>query len=193
MKKFLASIAAASLVLSLGTTAFAEAGDASVGSLSSADAPMEDGVDIDVNVQLVSNDTAVIYSVDIAWEDMTFTYNLSSKVWDPTTRDYIEAEGGGSWVDDTKTITVTNNSNNGIEVSGNFEADTTDVINASVSVSSASIPTADGTKDDETGPQGTLTATASGSLAKGGEAELSTLTEDPVLVGKITLTIEGAT
>ena len=54
-----------------------------------------------------------VYSVDIAWGDMAFTYTAAAGIWDPTTHKTTGAEGGAWTVDnkDGNTITVTNHSN----------------------------------------------------------------------------------
>ena len=61
------------------------------------------------------------FSVDIEWEDMTFTYTKSADgEWDPATHSYT---GGaeGSWSTDTSTITITNHSEIGVNAALEFE------------------------------------------------------------------------
>ena len=54
-----------------------------------------------------------VYSVDIAWGDMAFTYTAAAGIWDPTTHKTTGAEGGAWTVDnkDGNKIKVTNHSN----------------------------------------------------------------------------------
>ena len=61
-------------------------------------------------------------SVDLVWDEMTFTYiKTSSGDWNPDTHEY---EGGieGAWSEETSTITVTNHSDVEITAALGFEA-----------------------------------------------------------------------
>ena len=56
-------------------------------------------------------ESSVVYSVDISWDPLDFTYTDAFKGnWNPTTHEY---EGGteASWTPGNATITVTNHSN----------------------------------------------------------------------------------
>ena len=55
-----------------------------------------------------------VYSVDITWGNMAFTYSEgSSPTWDPKT--HTSSQGGaGGWSHSGNTITVTNHSNTGV-------------------------------------------------------------------------------
>lgn len=64
-----------------------------------------------------------VISVDIAWDEMRFTYSQGSLgTWDPGTHDYINP-GQGSWTTDTATIAITNHSNTDIRVDFSFTID----------------------------------------------------------------------
>ncbi len=64
-----------------------------------------------------------LISVDIAWDEMKFTYSQGSLgTWDPGSHDYINP-GQGSWTSDTATITITNHSNTDIRADFTFEMD----------------------------------------------------------------------
>ena len=54
-----------------------------------------------------------VYSVDITWGDMAFTYTAEAGIWDPANHTYTGAEGGVWTVDskDGNKIKVTNHSN----------------------------------------------------------------------------------
>lgn len=54
-----------------------------------------------------------VYSVDITWGDMAFTYTAEAGIWDPTNHTYTDAKGGAWTVDnkDGNKIKVTNHSN----------------------------------------------------------------------------------
>ena len=58
--------------------------------------------------------SATIYSVDIVWESMEFTYTSASEgTWDPSTHTFIDVEEA-SWSFANNKITVTNHSNTAI-------------------------------------------------------------------------------
>ena len=67
-----------------------------------------------------------VYSVDITWGDMAFTYTAEAGIWDPTTHKTTDAEGGVWTVnnDGGNTITVTNHSNTGVTAAFSYAADT---------------------------------------------------------------------
>ena len=58
-----------------------------------------------------------MYSVDLTWEDMTFTYNESgTRTWDPDTHTYTDTTSAG-WDKTTAAVTATNHSNAEVKVS----------------------------------------------------------------------------
>ena len=66
--------------------------------------------------------TTTVYSVDVTWGEMTFTYTEKDlKVWDPKTHTYTTASGN-SWTGTGNSITVTNHSNAAVQVNFEFEA-----------------------------------------------------------------------
>ncbi|MBQ6836169.1 MAG: hypothetical protein IJO47_03865 [Clostridia bacterium] len=73
-------------------------------------------------VQGVASDT--IYSVDIIWGDMNFTYTDAAQgTWNPATHDYDNVGQKGTWSASGNTIMVTNHSNAGITASMEFKTD----------------------------------------------------------------------
>ena len=114
MKKSFAWILALALVMSMSVTAFA-ADQTNVGTGSYS---------ADVTGTYVEGTTAsgTVYSVDIAWAGMSFTYHAEkAPVWDVTDHTYSEAtpaywEGEG-------TITVTNHSNAVILAKSSYTAE----------------------------------------------------------------------
>lgn len=53
-----------------------------------------------------------VYSVDITWGSMAFTYSeASGSAWNPTTHQYNSSGGAGGWSHSGNTVTVTNHSN----------------------------------------------------------------------------------
>lgn len=136
MKKILSLILALAMVMSLSVTAFAAEDN--------GNKPGED-TNIDVSAKHVAGgSTGTVYSVDIKWTDMTFTYtDETTKTWKPEDHSY-ETNPGGSWDKTTATVTVTNHSNAGVTatvaytdnaaddgVSGSFDK-TTDTLDAGV-------------------------------------------------------------
>ena len=66
---------------------------------------------------------AVVYSVDIAWTDMNFTYTGAGEgTWNPETHQY---EGGteASWTDSNASVTVINHSNAPVTATASYAAD----------------------------------------------------------------------
>ena len=80
MKKLIATALALTMTLSLSTTALA------AGNVNGAGVGSQDPIDVTAKY----NDGATeptVYSVDLTWEDMTFTYNESgTRTWDPDTQ-----------------------------------------------------------------------------------------------------------
>lgn len=109
MKKLIATALALTMTLSLSTTALAggNVNGAGVGSQDPIDvtAKYNDGVTV-----------PTVYSVDLTWEDMTFTYNKSgTRIWDPDTHTYTDTTSDG-WDKYTAAVTATNHSNANVTV-----------------------------------------------------------------------------
>ena len=96
MKKIIAFALAIIMLVAMSAPAYAESSVDSHGNTAS----------IPVGVIFQAKGAAVkTFSVDIEWDDMTFTYTKSAQgEWDPATHSY---KGGaeGSWSTDTSTIT----------------------------------------------------------------------------------------
>lgn len=110
MKKLITAALALTLTLSVCTTALA-AGTEGV-----------EGVGLGnqyIDVKAKYNDGATvpdIYSVDLTWQDMTFSYNESgTRIWNPTTHTYTESLTTG-WDKDSAAVTATNHSNQAVTV-----------------------------------------------------------------------------
>lgn len=172
MKKLLASALALTMALSVGTTALA-AGNSTIGV-----------GDKDIDVTAKYNDastTDTVYSVDIAWEDMTFTYNESgSKVWDPATHTYTD-NTTASWDKTTADITVTNHSNAAVDVTMTYAAQGD--FGISGALSNATFNLAAGVEGDyDHAASQVATLTISGTPN-------ATVTAEGITVGTITVTI----
>ncbi len=168
MKKLTALILALTLVLSCSATAFAAVGK--------GDQTQE--VKGTYQAGTVSD---TIYSVDISWEGLSFTYTAPAEgTWNPTTLSYDGAGTEGSW-SGTGTITVKNRSNTAITATpkyaanANYEGAEITFDKAVLTVANADTGAAVGTEQS-----GTITVQPSGDLPEG--------TEDAV-IGTITLTI----
>ena len=109
MKKLIATALALTMTLSLSTTALA-AGNVDGAGLGSQDP---------IYVIAKYNDSATeptVYSVDLTWEDMIFTYNESgTRTWDPETHTYTDTTSAG-WDKLTAKVTATNHSNANVTV-----------------------------------------------------------------------------
>ena len=113
MKKLIATALALTMTLSLSTTALA-AGNVDGASV---------GSQVPIDVTAKYNDSATdptVYSVDLTWEDMTFTYNESgTRTWDPDTHTYTDTTSAG-WDKYTAAVTATNHSNANVTVTFDY-------------------------------------------------------------------------
>lgn len=83
------------------------------------DANGSDSHDVYVTYQEGAS-SPTIYSVDIVWESMEFTYTAASKgTWDPETHDYTNKQDA-SWSFANNKITVTNHSNADVNTSFSY-------------------------------------------------------------------------
>lgn len=124
-----------------------------------------------------------IYSVDIEWKDMTFTYNAPyDGVWNPSSHEYDNVTEA-SW-EGKGTITITNHSNGQITATPSYTA-AEGFSKAGMKFSSDSmvVATADN-KEGENGAgkpvTGTITVTPTGELPEG---------TTNAIIGTITITI----
>jgi len=168
MKKLISLILALALVMSMSAVVFAEdQTNVSVGDYTA-----------DVTGTYVAGTTGgTIFSVDIAWTGMSFTYHAEQQpVWNVETHTYSEAvaaywEGEG-------TITVTNHSNAKISATPTYTKNTGfESANMSFSTGKLNLASA---ADTNAAVVGTITVTPSGSLPAN--------TEDAT-IGTITVTI----
>lgn len=110
MKKLIATALALTMTLSLSTTALA------AGNVDGAGVGSQVPIDVTAKYN-VSATKPTVYSVDLTWEDMTFTYNESgTKIWDPDTHTYTDSTSVG-WDKYTAAVTATNHSNANVTVS----------------------------------------------------------------------------
>lgn len=113
MKKILSLILAMAIVMAMGTTAFA-AFEATIST-------GEQSIDVEAKYQ-DSTTTTTVYSVDITWGAMEFTYAESGAMtWNPADHTYTD-NTTAAWTASGNTITVTNHSNAAVTASFGFEA-----------------------------------------------------------------------
>ena len=174
MKKLIATALALTMTLSLSTTALA-AGNvdgAGVGSQNPIDvtAKYNDGVT-----------EPTVYSVDLTWEDMTFTYNESgSRTWDPDTHTYTDSTTSG-WDKTTAAVTATNHSNTEVTVSFTYTPQGDTDVNATMSQDSFKLAAGVENRPNEAATDSsilTITGTPNNSV-----------TAEGVTIGTITVTI----
>ena len=105
----------------------------------------------DIKVTYSQDTAAVVTVVDITWGSMEFNYTSSeTKVWNPETLQYeiIPGEGDGSWTPKNEggdTVTVTNHSNTGLEVTVTYTPAEENGVAGSVTNGTFTLATAEGT------------------------------------------------
>lgn len=174
MKKLLAFILALSLVMCMNITAFAAEAPETVGQNGSKE--------IDVTAKYSSStNTPNVYSVDIKWSSMTFTYTQKdTKNWNASDHSY-DTVSEGAWDKTAATIQVTNHSN----VFVNVEVKYTPVENTGVNgtLTNASAVLDAGEEGNYDGADSvTATLTISGTPSE-------TISSEGVKVGTIKVTI----
>lgn len=175
MKKIIAAALALTMTLGMSTTALAAGNvdDAGVGSQNP----------IDVTAKY--NDGATeptVYSVDLQWEDMTFTYNESgTRTWNPDTHTYTDSTTSG-WDKTTAAVTATNHSNAAVTVK--FDYTPKDGTGVTASMSKDSLELAAGVEGDYNN------AASDSSLLTVSGTPSDTVSAAGTVIGTITITIE---
>lgn len=178
MKKLYSLLLAIMMIATIALPVFAEESvDANGGSAN---------VNVNGVVQYTGSSETQIISVDVAWEDMTFTYVEGVHFgWNPENHEYAGAYEG-YWENDRADITVTNHSNTEVNATLFFES--------GVDTVSGAFTEGSGTMDDgvlelasavdtevEEAPTATATFNISGSISVSAD-----------VVGEITVLIESA-
>ena len=168
MKKIILVLLALALVLSMSVTAFAS----------------DLGGSKDVTAKYEKNESEQpIYSVDLNWGNLTFTYSETvKKVWNPDTHTYDTSVTGGSWDKTESKITVTNHSNVSVAVSMSVTPVTGTGVNVSLTGGNATL---------KAGEVGNVSGADSvtGTVKVSGKPN-STVTKDGIKVASITVTIQ---
>lgn len=132
-------------------------------------------------------ESATVYSVDIAWGSMEFTYTAASEGdWDPTTHGYKSGTESGTWScdDGENTITVKNHSNDAVTVAFEYTPGSSySGISGSFDKATLSLATAVGTNVDNA-PSGTAKLTISG-------GSLDSSATEGVTIGTVTVTLQN--
>ena len=174
MKKLIATALALTMTLSLSTTALAAGvNGAGVGS--------REPIDVTAKYNNSTADT-IVYSVDLKWDDMTFTYNeFGTRTWDPDTHTYTDTTSAG-WDKITAAVTATNHSNAQVTVKFDYTPQGATGVNASMSKDSFKLAAGVENKPNEAATDSsilTITGTPNNSV-----------TAEGVTIGTITVTIE---
>ena len=167
MKKIIAATLALTLSMSMGNFVYAAE---------------DESADIKATYQAGKENTDTVYSVDVKWGSLEYTYSSGvTKSWDPTTLKYKETSGTSSWTcqEGADQITVTNNSNADITASLAY-AETGSNITGTFTNSKIGLKSAEGTNVGKS-PSETTTLSLKGAL--------SDTTAVKKEIGKVTVTI----
>lgn len=177
MKKLIATALALTMPLSLSTTALA------AGNVDGAGVGSQDPIDVTAKYNDSTTDP-IVYSVDLTWEDMTFTYNESgTRTWNPDTHTYTDTTSAG-WDKVTAAVTATNHSNTKVTVSFTYTPQGNTGVTASMSKPSFILAAGVENKPNEAATNSSL-LTINGSTKPN-----SSVTAEGVTIGTITVTIE---
>ena len=123
--------------------------------------------DANVTVNPKAEDKTAVYSVDVTWTDVAFTYSAGTTTWNPSTHEYDAAGAAASWTDNQGTVTVTNHSNAAVTATVRFEKSG----NVDVAIENAEIdlPSAEGKDTKAAELTDTATLTASGTPTASGK------------------------
>lgn len=153
--------------------------------------PKEEGgnkdENIDVNVKYVlGGEERTVYSVDVAWGNMSFTYTSAFKGnWNPTTHKYDGATDA-KWTceENANVITVTNHSNAGVSLSFEYKsAKEYSAVKGTFDNPSITLETAEGTTRANA-PTSRTTLTLSGDMPTG------ITNNTTIVIGTITVTLK---
>lgn len=167
MKKLVSCVVALAMCFGLSTVA------------SAAEVPGSQS--IDVKAKCVENtEKPIIYSVDLSWDAMEFTYqNSGTKTWNPATHTYTDSTTG-SW-SDGKSITVANHSNAAVNANFSFEVNSPyREANGSFSRTQVNLATAEGTSVADA-PRDSTVLTMNGTL--------NSAIVDSTVIGVVTITL----
>lgn len=173
MKRIIAAALTLTLSLSMGTVVYADA--------SLEVKPSSTEIRATYQAGTVKNDA--IYSVDIEWGDLEYTYSQEGvKTWNPTELKYeIKNSGTPTWscAEGADKIKVINNSNVGITANLTYSKKNT-LVEGTFDHAKINLKSAEGT-EAEKGPSGTATLSLTGNI---NENESPDLGEVKITVGE---------
>ena len=182
-KKALTLCVATILGLSSGTVAMA----ATINSAGGADSHAVYGT------YQPEGEAATVYSVDVSWGSMEFTYTdgAVSKTWNPSTHQYTESVGEGSWSnqDGANEVTVTNRSNKALTATVEATTSAPYAAGITATVDKASLSLADASIGATTTVAGTA-STASTTISLSGA--LTDKNANKATIGSVTVKIADA-
>ena len=158
IKNIFASLGAFALIASMGTTVFADTIETEDGSNSS---------DIKASYNADSPAPDTVYSVDITWGSLDFTYTSGdTQVWNPDTHKFEVTKGAPTWkcVSGADEIKVTNHSNAAITTTYEYTQKNSSGISGSFDKSTADLAAATEGSSQDTAPSSTSKLTLSGGL-----------------------------
>lgn len=172
MKKLFVLLLAFSLLCAMAIPAFADSPITAIGGSDTAT----------VTGSYVSGSSSTVYSVDISWGSMAFTYvDASQGSWNPATHEYDDAvEAHWSCDEGDNTVTVTNHSNAAVRATLAYTpAAGYTAIQGSFSNATLDLVTAVGTERTNA-PTASATLTLTGALPAG---------TNNVTIGTVTITL----
>ena len=174
MKKMCVILLILSLLSLASATCFAADPITSIGGNASADVK---------GTYVAGDSSAKVYSVDITWGSMEFTYTgASGGTWNPATHEY-GGGGRGNWscMGDANKITVTNHSNAAVKAQFSYASESTyNGINGTFSNDTLDLNTAVGTEVSNA-PSGSVTLSLTGDLPSNTSANTK--------IGTVTVTL----
>ena len=177
MKKIIAAALALTMTLGMSTTALA------AGNVDGAGTGPQEPIDVTAKYN-DSTTEPTVYSVDLTWEDMTFTYTESgTRTWDPDTHTYTDTTSAG-WDKFTAAVTATNHSNTEVTVSFTYTSQGDTGVTASMTKSSFILAAGVENRPNEAATNSSLLT------IKGDTKPNSSVTAEGVTIGTITVTIE---
>ena len=104
-----------------------------------------------------------VYSVDVIWTDLSFTYSEGTAQWNPDDHEYNSMVEQAGWADEKGEITVINHSNAAVDIKISFERSTEQSEETTLLIEGwqATLSSAEGTTVSEA-PSHTAIITASG-------------------------------
>ncbi len=167
MKKLAVTAMALMMTFSAGVPAYA-AGTIGVSNNSA---------DIQATYQDGEITTETVYSVDVNWGSLEYTYNPNAtKTWNPDTLKYEISNGTPSWTCESgaNEIKVTNNSNTAISAKLAYQQ-TNNSVKGTFDNAKISLKSAEGTSVNDA-PSGTAVLSLSGNMAENDDATLGNVT-----------------